>query len=153
ILENIQLEEEPKLETKEELDEFTKIDFDEEENKKEDNIPDWLKGTFSDEVQKAKDKKEETKSETTTEPTEIKTDDFASFDSLGVTETEPENKKTTSRKKKAPAKKTEKKQNKKSGTKEEKNTENTSGEEKSSDDELWDDGMKIPDWLKSDSDK
>gem|GEM_PF-460310 len=29
ILENIQLEEEPKLETKEELDEFTKIDFDE----------------------------------------------------------------------------------------------------------------------------
>ena len=43
ILENIQLEEEPKLETKEELDEFTKIDFDEEENKKEDNIPDWLK--------------------------------------------------------------------------------------------------------------
>ena len=98
-------------------------------------------------------KKEETKSETTTEPTEIKTDDFASFDSLWVTETEPENKKTTSRKKKAPAKKTEKKQNKKSWTKEEKNTENTSWEEKSSDDELWDDWMKIPDWLKSDSDK
>ena len=152
ILENIQLEEEPKLETKEELDEFTKIDFDEEENKKEDNIPDWLKWTFSDEVQKAKDKKEETKSETATEPTEIKTDDFASFESLWTTEEVPEKKKTTSRKKKTTTKKTEKKQTKKSWTKEE-NTENNSSEEKSSDDELWDDWMKIPDWLKSDSDK
>ena len=44
-----------------------------------------------------------------------------------------------------------KKTTKKDSKKEEKKSDDSSG--KLNDDELWDDGMKIPDWLKTDSDK
>ena len=43
-----------------------------------------------------------------------------------------------------------KKTTKKDSKKEEKKSDDSSG--KLNDDELWDDGMKIPDWLKTDSD-
>ncbi|PZM86392.1 hypothetical protein DLH72_01135 [Candidatus Gracilibacteria bacterium] len=133
-------EQEPKLETEEELNEFTKIQLDD-DVKKEDDIPDWLKGSFSQENKADKNENDEVK-ET---KKNLKTDDFANFESLGNKE---EDKKST---KKAKSKKTlaDKKDEKNS----KKINEDDSSDKKSLDDELWDDGMKIPDWLKTDSDK
>ena len=109
----------------ENLEEITKL---EEDN----NVPDWLKGSLPDmpdaDLESAESSKEEKKSDSD--------------------EKQPE--------KKAPKKrwtraKTAKK-TKQWDVEDKKEVEAQSGEKKSPWEELWDDGMKIPDWLKTDDD-
>ena len=130
---------EPKLETEEELNEFTKIDFEEEPKVEEDNIPDWLKGSFWDDISKEKTKEKPEEPQILEQEEKKETDDFTTFESLWD---KKETKKTAWKTKKT---------TKKDSKKEEKKSDDSSG--KLNDDELWDDGMKIPDWLKTDSDK
>ena len=131
---------EPKLETEEELNEFTKIDFEEEPKVEEDNIPDWLKGSFWDDISKEKTKEKPEEPQILEQEEKKETDDFTTFESLWD---KKETKKTAWKTKKT---------TKKDSKKEEKKSDDSSGK-LNDDDELWDDGMKIPDWLKTDSDK
>jgi len=157
--------EEPKLETKEELDEFTKLE--EAPTKDDDNIPDWLKWSF-DEKPKAEEKpKTEKKTETKKVETKAKkvAETKKTEEVKKVEEVKTETKKTSAVKK-TPAKantskvvKDDKKEEivkpkavaKKGTTKkdEAKKDESSVPEET----ELWDDGMKVPDWLKTEDDK
>lgn len=137
---NINETQEPKLETKEELDDFTKIDKTEEEESKEeeDNLPDWLK-------QDAKKEKIEELKETK-EKKEEKVEDNKKVST-------PKKKKTS---KEQGTKKTDKEKDKKIDIKESDEEDKKQVFEKeldAPDTELWDDGMKVPDWLKTDDEK
>ncbi len=172
-LEKTSLEEEPKLQTKEELDDFTEIK-DESENKEEtdDNIPDWLKWSLDEAEEKKEVKKEELKEEDDNKPKEKseevksekkpekaeekkqkeepkkeKKEETKKTSKTKVAKTE---KKTTSKKtNQKPKTKKEDKSDKKI-TKDKATTEEPKTTKKTKDDELWDDGMKVPDWLKTD---
>ena len=130
--------EEPKLETKEELDNFTKIEIDEDEKSSsinnDSNLPDWLKWSFSEEVKEEKSKEVKSKDE--------------DFLNVLIQNNEEDNSK---KEKKSISKKVAKPKEKKSDSESKKDDwldNNTSN-----DTELWDDWMKIPDWLKTDDDK
>ena len=125
-----EVSEEPKLETEEELNKFTEIrdeDIPDNTKKEEDNLPDWLKWDFSSAV-----------TENKTENIEEKKSEDLSFDTVSQEkeETKPKPKKTRKPKKQTQSEALRQEQ-----------------KSKAKDEELWDDGMKIPDWLKSDSDK
>ena len=125
-----EVSEEPKLETEEELNKFTEIrdeDISDNTKKEEDNLPDWLKWDFSSVV-----------TENKTENLEEKKSEDLSFDTVSQEKEEIKSKPKKSRK--------PKKQTQSEASKEEQKP-------KAKDEELWDDWMKIPDWLKSDSDK
>lgn len=98
---------EPKLETKEELDEFTKLELDD-EPVSDIQIPDWLKWESTNSIKKEKKPviKKEKKSQDQEKPDSKVVDKNA-----------------------------------------------TNEKQKTWDSELWDDWMKIPDWLKTDDDK
>ncbi len=127
----------PKMDTKEDLDNLTKIDLDEEEDTSEDNIPDWLKWSIekSDEKSDKKDNKDLDKSidDNSTDKKEEKSEKDD--------KTKSNNKSTTSSKE--TTKKSVKKEDKTSDSKTKKTQDST---------ELWDDWMKIPDWLKTEDD-
>ena len=145
------------------------------DNKIEDDIPDWLKGSLEDKPKKeevkkddskiinVEDEKEMDKSSKTNEPS-IKSDIKKSESDKIVLEDKKESKKEVVKKevtkkqapKKTPTKKTSvKKDDKKEEVKkitpskkeETKDSKNTKTKKDSSD--LWDDGMDVPDWLKS----
>ncbi|MDD2907989.1 MAG: PKD domain-containing protein [Candidatus Gracilibacteria bacterium] len=154
IIEEVKTEEkieEPKLETKEDLDNFTKLEVEEDVPKFDDsNLPDWLKGSFSEE--KAVEK-EVPKLDKKTEKKQTKKDDFLDVLIQNNNNEEVEkNFDTDSKKviKKPNTKETSKKVSTKEATSK---NEEVIDNKKSSDSELWDDGMKIPDWLKTDDDK
>ncbi|MDD3793493.1 MAG: PKD domain-containing protein [Candidatus Gracilibacteria bacterium] len=131
----------PKLETKEELDEFTKIDLEDDTSKfNKDNLPDWLKGSFEDDTDLSK--KDPIK--------EDKKEDFIDTLIQNNNSEEVENdfeKDNVKIKKKSPSKKIS------SNKKDNKNLVNDETNLNTGDSELWDDGMKVPDWLKTDDDK
>ncbi len=138
LISNEPIIEEPKLETKEELDNFTKIEIDEDEKtssiNNDSNLPDWLKWSFSEEIKEEKSKEEKSKDE--------------DFLNVLIQNNDEDNSK---KEKKSTSKKVSKSKEKKSDSESKKDDwldNNTSN-----DTELWDDWMKIPDWLKTDDDK
>ncbi|MDD3144837.1 MAG: PKD domain-containing protein [Candidatus Gracilibacteria bacterium] len=149
--------EEPRLETKEELDDFTKLEVEEDTPLLDDSkLPDWLKGSFDTE-EKKEEKKENKNEEKPEEETKTKKDDFLDVliqdnnnDSVEK-KFDDESKKIVKKlaKKPSPKKINKVEEIKKEETKVQ--TDETS--KNNSDSELWDDGMKIPDWLKTDDDK
>lgn len=137
--------ENPKLQTKEELDDFTKLEVENDINVLDDSkLPDWLKWSFD--TEEIKENKKEKKE-----------DEF--LDVLIQDNNSDTIEKELDKESKKPAKKI----TKKSTTKKVSKIEETKDEEKKvqadessksvSDSELWDDWMKIPDWLKTDDDK
>ncbi len=126
--------------------------------KSDDNIPDWLKGSFEEDKKEIKQEKKEEESKKTKEPKkETKTK---------KKETKPKTtKKQPAKKTKQPEKKVETKQETKTEKKEPKKQESVKTEKKApkektkkdkqpgTNGELWDDGMKVPDWLKTDEEK
>lgn len=138
--------EEPKLETREELDNFTKLEVEEvpkQINQIDDsNLPDWLKWSFWNE----KDTKDTVKD---TEDMVKDTEDNFIDVLIQNNNNEDVEKSIDKESKKSPK---SKKLN--TAKKEKKPDLNSSQNDKKSDDtELWDDWMKIPDWLKTDDDK
>ncbi|NVP17811.1 PKD domain-containing protein [Candidatus Gracilibacteria bacterium] len=128
-------EEEPKLETKEELDAFTKIDIEDDlVADSQENLPDWLKGSF--------DSKSETKGGDDFLDTLIQNNNNEDVVKNFDNESNNKTKKTTQ------TKKTSTKKNSKTSV-----DNLIEKEDNKNDTELWDDGMKIPDWLKTDDDK
>ncbi len=119
---------EPEINTKKDLDNITKIDI-EDENPTENDIPDWLKSSFDKKEQSDKDtnKKQEAKSS--------------------------ENKKSSNKENKSSDKKQDTTDTKKTISKKESTNNDTQTKTNKDSSELWDDWMKIPDWLKTDDDK
>ena len=118
------------------------------QNQKEDNIPDWLKWSFSEEV----DKKEvKSKDKTPKKWTSDK------IDWKKVVENKPKkvvNKKPTEKNiEKSTTKKINDSNKIEKITKNETKKDNIENKEEVKPSELWDDWMKVPDWLKSDDDK
>ena len=149
---------EEKLPTNEQLEDFTKIKEDSNQLSKEDNIPDWLKWSFSEEtkIEENKIKEKEVKKE------DIKTEKVKTEEKITQKqniEKKNEDKLTwwkpkTTNIKKAKTKKAniDKKVEKTQEKEEKEKTEKTSTQKEKTEEGLWDDWMKIPDWLKSESD-
>jgi hypothetical protein len=131
----------------------------------DDNVPDWLKGSFDtpkvEDIKKEEklevskkpvdSKKESTKPELVSAPQELKKDLLDK--KLPPTTQKPKVTTPDSSIKKPGAKKTEivKKSTQDTKKKETPKADTTSSVDKKN--ELWDDGMKIPDWLKADDEK
>jgi len=126
--------------------------------KADDNIPDWLKWSFEEDkkIEKKKDKKQDTK-------VKVETQETKKTESKPTKQPVKNKQKQTSKKEIKP--KTEKKEIKKKEpiktnkkvTKQakvkEKKPEVKKDKQSSTNSELWDDGMKVPDWLKTDDEK
>lgn len=158
-------EQEPKLQTKEELDEFTKLEV-EDDNAENSNIPDWLKWSFSQEEENEQEESETEQVDQQESPqkeAEEKKEEMQEVKEETL-EKEEDNKKEikTKQPRKTKAKKVENKENKNKQEKAEDTVSDNNEEvipwaipelDLPPDAELWDDWMKIPDWLKTDEEK
>lgn len=124
------------INSKKELDDITKIDI-EDDDSVDNDIPDWLKNSFD---SKDVDKKNKPNIEDKQEKTKV---------DKGISK----NTKLTDKLDKPLEKKQNSNNAKKELTQKETNKDSTETKTNKDSNELWDDWMKIPDWLKTDDDK